>query len=422
LITRLQFPTRCARAFPAALVGVWTGLLVAVGTLDAQIDPVERRVFQIGYAQPLHEHGPIAAYAFYYHNQPAFVRSNLTLRLAVAPVYLDAELGINNALGPHTDFAIGLSGGGFADSYNELRRGNYFTSESFMGHAAELNTSVYHLFNPGQIAPIHGILRSSFHGSFFERDSDTAPDFEVPDNLASIALRAGLRLGGREPYLAPNLAGEFSVWYEGHYRSDPGPYGFNGDRRINEFSHLFWARALFAYTFPESNRHFEVSLTGGTSLDADRLSAYRLGSYLPLGSEFPLSLPGYHIEEISADQVLVLNAQFHQPVSPNKSWNVLGFGSIAIVDYLSGLEQPGHWHSGVGGGVVYQSPSGGWHIGTTYAYGITAMREHGRGAHTFTLVVQYDLDALLRNGKRPFWEPVFDTKPWQGLFRRLGGR
>lgn len=396
-------------------------LLLVVGSLEAQIDPVERRVFQFGYAQPLHEHGPIAAYAFYYHNQPSFIRTNLTLRLAVAPVYLDSELGIHEALGPHTDFAIGLSGGGFADSYNEVR-GNYFTSESFMGHAAEVNTSVYHLFNPGQIAPIYGILRSSFHGSFYERDSDTDPDFEVPDNLASIALRAGLRVGGREPYLNPNLAGEFSLWYEGHYRSDPGSYGFDGDRRIHELTHRFWARALFAYTLPESNRHFEVSLTGGSSLNADRLSAYRLGSYLPLVQEFPLSLPGYHIEEISADQFLLLNGQFHQPINPAKSWKVLGFGSIAVVDYLPGLEQPGHWHSGVGGGIIYQSPSGGWHIATTYAYGITAMRERGRGAHTFTLVLQYDLDALFRNGKQPFWDPVVSPKTWQGLFRRLGNR
>jgi hypothetical protein len=406
----------------APLASVWFLLLAGTGMLHAQIDPVERRVFQLGYAQPLREHGPIAAYAFYYHNQPAFVRSNLTLRLAVAPVYLDSELGIHQALGPHTDLGVGLNGGGFADGHNELRRGNYITSESFIGHAAEINGSLYHLFNPTQIAPLYGVVRSSLRGSFFQRDSDTASDFQIPNDLASVYLRTGLRLGGREPYLAPNLAGEFSLWHETIHRTNPGPYGFNGDRSIHEFSHLFWARALFAYTFPESSRHFEVSLTGGTSLDADRLSAYRLGSFLPLIAEFPLSLPGYHSEEISADQFLLLNGQFYQPVHPNKSWNVLAFGSVAVVDYLPGLAQPGHWHSGIGGGVVYQSPSGAWHVGTAYAYGINAMRDRGRGAHSFTLVVEYDLDALLRNGKRPFWEPALRTKTWQGLFRRLGGR
>ena len=207
------------------LACIWLLLLPVTGLLHAQIDPAERRVFQLGYAQPLHEHGPIAAYAFYYHNQPAFVRSNLTLRLAVAPVYLDSELGIHNALGPHTDLAVGLNGGGFADSHNELRRGNYYTSESFIGHAAELNASLYHLLNPGQVAPLYGVVRSSFRGSFFQRDSDTAPDFQIPDDLASIYFRTGLRLGGREPYLAPNLAGEFSLWPETLYPPNPGLSG-----------------------------------------------------------------------------------------------------------------------------------------------------------------------------------------------------
>jgi hypothetical protein len=55
-------------------------------------------------------HAPLAGYAFYYHNQPDFLRTNLTLRLAVAPVYLDSELGFVHGLGPNTDFAIGAGG------------------------------------------------------------------------------------------------------------------------------------------------------------------------------------------------------------------------------------------------------------------------------------------------------------------------
>ena len=34
------------------------------------------------------------------------------LRLALAPVYLDSELGFVHGLGPQTDFAIGAAGGG----------------------------------------------------------------------------------------------------------------------------------------------------------------------------------------------------------------------------------------------------------------------------------------------------------------------
>ena len=40
---------------------------------------------------------------FYYLNVPHFYRTNLTLRLALAPLYLDSELGIQHAIGPQTD-------------------------------------------------------------------------------------------------------------------------------------------------------------------------------------------------------------------------------------------------------------------------------------------------------------------------------
>ena len=64
-------------------------------------------------------------------------------------------------------------------------------------------------------------------------------------------------------------------------------------------SHLFWGRALLAYTMPEWKHYFSVALTAGTSANADRFSAYRLGSVLPLASEFPLNLPGYYFQEIT---------------------------------------------------------------------------------------------------------------------------
>ena len=56
-------------------------LLPAVAT--AQIDPVKRDLIQFGYNQPTEGKAPLAAYAYYYHNQPDFLRTNLTLRLAL---------------------------------------------------------------------------------------------------------------------------------------------------------------------------------------------------------------------------------------------------------------------------------------------------------------------------------------------------
>src|ERR1035438_7552930 len=81
---------------------LWLTLFAPVFSF-AQIDPVKRDLIQFGYNQAFEGHQPLAAYAYYYHNQPDFLRTNLTLRLAVAPVYLDSELGFLGALGPITD-------------------------------------------------------------------------------------------------------------------------------------------------------------------------------------------------------------------------------------------------------------------------------------------------------------------------------
>ena len=74
-------------------------MLFAPGFVSAQIDPVRRDLIQLGYNQAFEGHAPFAGYAFYYHNQPDFLRTNLTLRLALAPVYLDSEFGFVHGLG-----------------------------------------------------------------------------------------------------------------------------------------------------------------------------------------------------------------------------------------------------------------------------------------------------------------------------------
>jgi len=77
---------------------LWLTLFAPV-LASAQIDPVRRDLVQLGYNQPLEGRAPLAAYAFFYHNQPDFLRTNITLRLALAPVYLDSELGFVHGLG-----------------------------------------------------------------------------------------------------------------------------------------------------------------------------------------------------------------------------------------------------------------------------------------------------------------------------------
>jgi len=354
-----------------------------------QIDPVNRELIQFGYNAALEGHAPLAAYAFYYRNQPDFLQhTNLTLRLAVAPTYLDSELGISDALGPHTDLGFGLAGGGFADDYYEVRQGTYLPRESFDGYGGGPEASVYHLFNPGQMIPLNGLLRGTLRYSTYAATDDTAPTFKVPPPRETFVVRTGLRWGGREPLLFPPLAMEISVWYEGQFRTGAGNYGF-GDWTVEPQSHLFWGEALLSYTLPESKQNFCLSLTAGTSIDADRFSAYRLGALLPLISEFPLSLPGYYYQELTARQFVLAGATYILPLERRQRWNLAFTGATAWVDYLPGEQQPGNWNSGVGGGLLYQSPA--WKVLLGYGYGVDAIRSHGRGANSIGFLLQFDL-------------------------------
>jgi hypothetical protein len=369
--------------------------------VSAQIDPVKRDLIQLGYNAAFEGHAPFAGYAFYYHNQPDFLRTNLTLRLALAPVYLDSEFGLVGGLGPHTDFAIGLAGGGFADSYNEIHGGTYYPSQSFEGSGGEISASVYHLFNPADQIPLNLILRGTAHYSTFDRADSTSPAFQLPEDRGEFNVRTGLRWGGIEPTLFPALAMELTVWYEGQFRTASGTYGFSGDRKVESHSHLFWAEAALSYTLPKSQQNFDVRLMAGTSVDADRFSAYRLGGSLPLVSEFPLSLPGYYFQEISARQFVLLNANYLLPLDKSRRWNLNVNASSTVVDYLPGEGQPGNWLSGVGGGILYRSPSDRFKIMVAYAYGVDAIRSHGRGAQSIGLLMQWDLRPTHGEGFHP---------------------
>jgi hypothetical protein len=403
----------------------WLYVLSLLGILCpfsvfSQIDPVRRDLIQVGFNVAMQGHPPQSGYAYYYRNQPDFFRTNLTLRLAIAPTYLDSELGISHALGPNTDVGFGAAGGGFADSYAEISQGTFRPKQSFAGYGGELSASAYHLFNPGHQIPLNGVLRGIVHYSTFDRNSDTSPDFLVPDDLITYKVRSGLRWGGREPTLFPSLAMELSIWYQGEFRSDDQAYGYQSpvpgaprDRSIEAHSHLFWFEGYLAYLMPETKQSFAVNLTAGTSVDADRFSAYRLGALLPLVSEFPLSLPGYYYQEISARQFVLLSANYLFPLDNKQHWNIDLNAATAFVDYLPGLEQPGHWHSGVGAGVLFKSSS--WKVMLAYGYGVDAIRSEGRGAHSIGLLMQLDLSAA----KESLFNPA-QPGLWRGLQQVFG--
>lgn len=393
---------------------LWAGGLLGPLVASAQIDPYHRELIQFGYNTSFQGRSPLSAYAYYFRNAPDFLQnSNLTLRLALAPVYLDSELGISRVLGENTDLGIGLAGGGFADSYDEIRGGEYLRRESFTGHGGEVSLSLYRLFNPGQLIPLNGMMRGSAHYSTYVRNDTTDPVFQLPEDRMAYSVRTGLRWGGKEPTLYPSLAMELSVWYEGSFRTGTGAYGMSGDRVVGKMSHLFWMQALLAYTMTNSGQNFLVSFTAGTSREADRFSAYRLGALLPMVAEFPLSLPGYYFNEISARNFLLGGANYIVPLDPKHRWNINFTATTAVVDYLPGLRQPGNWHTGVGAGGLFQSPR--WKVMLGYAYGVDAIRNQGRGAHSIGLLMQLDLGKV----KPALFIPQ-EPGRWRGLQRIIG--
>jgi hypothetical protein len=394
-------PKESCLARRASVLCVCTAAALSTGY--AQIDPEPRNLLQLGINQSLHDDGPTAAYAFYYWNQPDVPATNMTLRLAIAPVYLDGELGFRGLLGENTDLGVGVFGGGFYNSYYEIRQGNYYRNESFNGNGGGAALSLYHLFNPDATVPLNGILRAGMNYHVFSDTSDTADNFTLPDNQPFYTLRTGLRWGGKEPLLAPRLAAELSVWYDLEYRPQPGTYGFRGGNwELNSVSHRFLGSARLIYTMPRSEHYLALGLTGGAVINADRFSAYRLGGALPFTSEFPLMIPGYFNEELSAQDFGLLYGLYAIPLGASKSWSIFASGATAVVHYLDGLEQSGNWNSGVTGGLSFKSRNRRLQAVVASGYGIDAIRSDGRGGYSVAFMLQYNFGKVTSASDRAF--------------------
>jgi predicted PurR-regulated permease PerM len=355
---------------------------------SAQIDPRHRELLQLGLHETLEGRGPLRGYGYLYFNEPDFLGKGRTVRLALAPVYVDTELGLRSAISPNTDLGLGLAGGGYADGYSEIRGGRYLRGESFSGHGLKGALALYHRFNPIGPVPVFGVFRLEERHSFYQRDKQTEPNFTTPPTQAETRLKMGVRAGGVEPVALPGRAAELSLWYEGRWRLNPGTYGYGADRRVEPNAHLFWSRALVAWPF-KGDRRLMASLTGGTTRNPDRFSVFRLGGVLPMAAEFPLSMPGYYYEEVSARNFGLLNVSWVRPLSDDlKTWVATVSGATAVVEYAPGLEQPQKWHTGVGAGVGYLGKA--WQSFIEYGYGFNAVRGHGNGAHSIALRIQYD--------------------------------
>jgi hypothetical protein len=389
-----MFRNSSHRSRRVAIVALFAMAFAWVSAAHAQVDPVRRDLFEFGYDQHVHGHAPAGAYIYYYLSRPQFGDADHALRVALSPVYVDAEWAVRNVLGPNTDIGVGVSGGGFADDYHEIHNGRWLRDQSFTGHDGGIDVSLYHLFNPGDQLPVNGILRGGVRYVAFERDSENPPTFVLPDSQPMATVRAGLRAGGVEPVLAPDVAAELSIWYEAQFRTDPGTYGFGDDRRVESTVQRFWARGLFIYTFPESGQRIALQAIGGASVHGDRLSAWRIGGVLPLDSEYPLVVPGYYEGELSARNFVLMGADYMLPIDPARQWQ-LGFGAtVARIDFTPGLEEPHAWNSGISAAIGYTPTTKAWKASLVYGHAFDALRNGHRGADSVSLLMELDLERL----------------------------
>ncbi len=365
--------------------------LVQPKPASAQIDPYPRNLIEFGYDQSLVTTGPQSLYAYYYYNNPSLFQSNAVLRLAIGPGYMDGELGFPQFISPTTDLGIGLNGGWLGDSYYEVRQGQYLVGQSFDGDGGGPSLSLYQSINPGQEIPLSAVVRGGYHFTAYLNTAETDPRFLLPRNQNDLFFRGGLRLAGKEPMLYPDLGMEMSVWFERQWRLDPATYGFGGDRSVDSAVNLYWVYAGLNYTWTNIGHRVEFAVTAGGSDGADRLGAWRLGGVLPLIAEFPLIIPGYYYEEISARRFVHLSAAYEVPLTHSHNWELRFEGASACVAYLPGFEQEGSWNTGAGAGITYTSPQKLWKVVLRYGYAFNAVRDDNLGAHSVGVLCQLNL-------------------------------
>lgn len=367
-------------------------LLLTALTASAQLDPISRNMIQLGYDQALEGQGPQAIYAYYYYNNPEVFGSNTVLRTAVAPLYLDGELGFKHLLSPSTDVGLGFYGGAYADNYYYVNQGDYNKSQSFNGNSGGAALSLYQRINPGQLIPVNFVARAGARYTVYDRTSDTADIYGLPENQPITFIRTGLRLAGREPVLDPALGLELSFWYSHQWRSHPSPYGYGDAHELSPSTGLYWAYANFNYTWTNIHHRIAFSMTAGGSDGADPLNAWRLGGVLPLVAEFPLMLPGYYYEELTAQSFLDFYGAYLFPLDPAGRWQLRFEAGAARVNYVPGFEQPNPWQSGVGIGLAFTPPDRAFHVVVRYGYGFQALRNGSPGAQSVGLLFQYDFE------------------------------
>lgn len=219
-----------------------TALLCLAAPLHAQIDDAKRLLAEVGYEDALANPGPSGAYAYLYMNRPGVAGPGSALRLALAPVYADAELGIPGIFGTRTDLGLGFSGGGYAFSRQETVRGDQRHGESFIGHGGGPSLSFYPRIGSIGPVPLSGVVHFSAVYTDYQATAQTDSTFVIPPDEWTGVARAGFRLGGQEPGVAHAGLVPGRQLHRG--RDRPGTYGYNNDRFVRREVNLYWMRFL----------------------------------------------------------------------------------------------------------------------------------------------------------------------------------
>jgi hypothetical protein len=297
----------------------------------------------------------------------------------------------------------------YANSYQEVDAGNWKKDQSFEGNGGGVSASIYHLLNPESRIPLTAVLRARMNYLSFTDGSDTGDNatgqnFELPQNQPTMTYRAGLRWGGKEPYLGPTLGMELSAWYELEQRMDSGSYGYNNDRRLEPVSQRIFGRAQINYTTLRSGDYIVLGLQAGGTFNSDRLSCYRLGGVLPYTKEFPLIIPGYGYQEISAQDFGLLYGTYILRFGSEKRWGWINMAAAGVVKYQEGTGQPGSMNSGVGTGIEYEAESRKWTIMSVFGYGFQAKRGDDRGGCTLGMAFQYNFGSTQYASEKAYEE------------------
>lgn len=106
-------------------------------------------------------------------------------------------------------------------------------------------------------------------------------------------------------------------------------------------------------------------------------------------AEFPLILPGYYYQELTASRFVHFYASYQIPLDSQERLLLRLEAATANADYLPGYEQPDAWRSGVGAGLTFTPRNKAFRVIARYGYGFNALRNDGeQGGHSVGLLMR----------------------------------